>query len=233
MRVDLFDFDLPEDRIALRPAEPARCRAPAGGAPGAPLWRTGTSATCRRCCGPATLLVFNDTRVIPARLKGVRDRGDGRVRGRGHPAPRARARTAGPPSCGPASGWRAGDRIALRRDATTAPACSARSTPRSPEKGEGGEVTLAFDLAGPDARRGHRRASALMPLPPYIAAKRAEDERDRTDYQTVYAARGRLGGRARPRACISRRSCWRALDARGRRAGTSSPCTSAPAPSCR
>jgi S-adenosylmethionine:tRNA ribosyltransferase-isomerase len=54
------------------------------------------------------------------------------------------------------------------------------------EKGEGGEVTLAFDLAGPDlmaaiAERG------VMPLPPYIAAKRAEDARDRDDYQTVYA----------------------------------------------
>jgi S-adenosylmethionine:tRNA ribosyltransferase-isomerase len=54
------------------------------------------------------------------------------------------------------------------------------------EKGDGGEVTLAFDLAGPDldlaiAERG------MMPLPPYIAARRAEDEQDRRDYQTVYA----------------------------------------------
>jgi S-adenosylmethionine:tRNA ribosyltransferase-isomerase len=54
------------------------------------------------------------------------------------------------------------------------------------EKGLGGEVTLAFDLSGMDldlaiAERGH------MPLPPYIAARRAEDDRDRQDYQTVYA----------------------------------------------
>jgi S-adenosylmethionine:tRNA ribosyltransferase-isomerase len=53
-------------------------------------------------------------------------------------------------------------------------------------KGEGGEVELAFDLSGPDLdiainTRGH------MPLPPYIAAKRPEDEQDRADYQTVYA----------------------------------------------
>ena len=53
-------------------------------------------------------------------------------------------------------------------------------------KGEGGEVDLAFDLSGPDLdiainTRGH------MPLPPYIAAKRAEDDQDRSDYQTVYA----------------------------------------------
>ena len=53
-------------------------------------------------------------------------------------------------------------------------------------KGDDGEVTLAFDFAGPDldaaiAERGE------MPLPPYIAARRAEDEQDRADYQTVYA----------------------------------------------
>ncbi len=58
------------------------------------------------------------------------------------------------------------------------------------DKGEGGEVTLAFDLSGPDldaaiAERG------VMPLPPYIAAKRPEDARDEADYQTVYRrARG-------------------------------------------
>ena len=54
------------------------------------------------------------------------------------------------------------------------------------EKGEGGEVTLAFDLAGPDLDAAIAERGA-MPLPPYIAAKRAEDEQDRADYQTVYA----------------------------------------------
>ncbi|MGO8485138.1 S-adenosylmethionine:tRNA ribosyltransferase-isomerase, partial [Rhizobium leguminosarum] len=54
------------------------------------------------------------------------------------------------------------------------------------EKGEAGEVTLLFDLSGPSldeaiAAVGH------IPLPPYIAAKRPEDERDRSDYQTIYA----------------------------------------------
>jgi S-adenosylmethionine:tRNA ribosyltransferase-isomerase len=53
-------------------------------------------------------------------------------------------------------------------------------------KGEGGEVTLAFDLSGPDLDAAVA-AVGLMPLPPYIAAKRGEDERDRVDYQTVYA----------------------------------------------
>jgi S-adenosylmethionine:tRNA ribosyltransferase-isomerase len=54
-------------------------------------------------------------------------------------------------------------------------------------KGEGGEVTLAFDLSGPDLDLAIAERGA-MPLPPYIAAKRAEDEQDRADYQTVYAA---------------------------------------------
>jgi len=54
------------------------------------------------------------------------------------------------------------------------------------EKGEGGEVTLAFDLAGPDLDAAIAERGA-MPLPPYIAAKRPEDAQDRADYQTVYA----------------------------------------------
>jgi S-adenosylmethionine:tRNA ribosyltransferase-isomerase len=54
-------------------------------------------------------------------------------------------------------------------------------------KGEGGEVTLSFDLAGPDLDAAIAERGA-MPLPPYIAAKRGEDEQDRADYQTVYAA---------------------------------------------
>jgi S-adenosylmethionine:tRNA ribosyltransferase-isomerase len=54
------------------------------------------------------------------------------------------------------------------------------------EKGEGGEVTLSFDLSGPDLDAAIAERGA-MPLPPYIAAKRGEDAQDRTDYQTVYA----------------------------------------------
>ncbi len=54
------------------------------------------------------------------------------------------------------------------------------------EKGDGGEVTLAFDLSGP-ALDEVIHSVGHIPLPPYIAAKRAEDERDRADYQTIYA----------------------------------------------
>jgi len=54
------------------------------------------------------------------------------------------------------------------------------------DKGESGEVTLSFDLSGPDLDQAIAAAGA-MPLPPYIAARRPEDDQDRTDYQTVYA----------------------------------------------
>ena len=86
MRLADFDFDLPEDRIALRPAEPARRRAPAGGGPG----RTAGRIERARPAGAAAagdMLVLNDTRVIPARLKGARRRDESRRGRRGDPAP--------------------------------------------------------------------------------------------------------------------------------------------------
>ena len=80
----------------------------------------------------------------------------------------------------------AGDRLLF--GAETDRACaSATFDATVMEKGEGGEVTLKFDLAGPDLMAAIAQ-HGTMPLPPYIAAKRAEDRRDREDYQTVYAA---------------------------------------------
>ncbi len=82
------------------------------------------------------------------------------------------------------------------------------------EKHEGGEVLLGFDLSGPFLDEA-LHAVGHMPLPPYIASKRPDDERDRTDYQTIYAREeGAVAGADR-RACISRRSFFAALDARG------------------
>jgi len=73
-------------------------------------------------------------------------------------------------------------------------------------KGEDGEVTLAFDLSGPDLDVSIDERGA-MPLPPYIAARRAEDEQDRADYQTIYAREdGSVA--ARPPVCTSRRRSW-------------------------
>ena len=179
MRVDLFDFDLPEASIALRPAEPRGAGRLLVVRPGAPL------ADRRVADLPGLLragdaLVFNDTRVIPARLHGIRTRpgAPGRraeVMLHLREAPdrwRAFAR--------PAKRLAPGDRIQFGE--AGADGLSATVA----DKGEGGEVVLTFDLAGPvlDARIA---AFGTLPLPPYIAGKRAVDARDAADYQTIYA----------------------------------------------
>jgi S-adenosylmethionine:tRNA ribosyltransferase-isomerase len=182
MRVDLFDFELPEDRIALRPAVPrdsARL-----------LVVGGDGRLADRCVSdlpvllrPGDALVFNDTRVIPARLFGVRDR-DGnaaRIEATLH------MRT-GPDRwrafLKPAKRVRAGERIRFpgRGDEGLARPLEALVA----EKGEAGEALLVFDLAG-GALDAALRSSGHVPLPPYIASRRADDARDRQDYQTVYA----------------------------------------------
>ncbi|CAM5766305.1 S-adenosylmethionine:tRNA ribosyltransferase-isomerase [Labrys miyagiensis] len=177
MRVSDFDFHLPSENIALRPAEPrdsARLLMvdPAAGG----RFSDHIVRDLPRLLRAGDALVFNDTRVIPARLDGVRRRPGGTgaaIEAMLH------QRTA------PAR-WRAfarpGKRLAVDDTIEFGEALSAEVE----EKGEGGEVTLRFNLAGPDldiaiATVGH------IPLPPYIASKRAEDQRDRQDYQTVYA----------------------------------------------
>jgi len=130
------------------------------------------------------VLVVNDTRVIPARLFGTRVRQETTVAVEAT-LHRRRASHVWTAFMRPGKRLKTGDRVRFgERDdrACILGALDATIT----GKGDGGEVTLAFYLAGPDldlaiAKRGH------MPLPPYIAAKRGEDERDRADYQTVYA----------------------------------------------
>ena len=89
----------------------------------------------------------------------------------------------------PAKKLRVGDRIRFGEARDSRPACSRRSTPRSRRRARRGEVTLRFDFAGAELDEAIDRLGA-PPLPPYIAAPpRAEDEKDRADYQTIYAAR--------------------------------------------
>ena len=183
MRLDEFDFPLPEDRIALRPAVPrdaARLLAVGEGGAFTDLHVSDLPSLLRE--GDA--LVFNQTRVIPARLSGRRERGDSIV------AVEATLHRRLDPNhwtafMRPGKRLKAGDRVSFGEKGDRACLLSALDATVI-DKGEDGEVTLAFDLAGPDldiaiAERG------VMPLPPYIAARRAEDEQDRTDYQTVYA----------------------------------------------
>jgi S-adenosylmethionine:tRNA ribosyltransferase-isomerase len=185
MRVDLFDFDLPEASIALPPAEPRDAGRLLVVAPNAPL----EDRRIRDLPGllrQGDALVFNDTRVIPARLHGLRKRAGApgqrtEVMLHLREAPdrwRAFAR--------PAKRLAQGDGITFGSGLQGA-ACDLGSLDATiVEKGEAGEIVLRFALSGPIL--DERIASlGVLPLPPYIAGKRPTDERDVADYQTVYA----------------------------------------------
>ncbi|MBN8995737.1 MAG: tRNA preQ1(34) S-adenosylmethionine ribosyltransferase-isomerase QueA [Rhizobiales bacterium] len=181
MRVDLFDFDLPEDRIALRPARPRDAARLLAVRPDALEDRIVRDLP--DLLRPGDALVVNDTRVIPAELHGERFR-DGNAahvsvtlhKREGSSRWRALAR--------PAKRLAPGDRI--RFGQLTDNACLASGLDATVEARNEAEVTLRFDLSTPlldeaIAAVGH------IPLPPYIAGRRAEDAEDRRDYQTVYA----------------------------------------------
>jgi S-adenosylmethionine:tRNA ribosyltransferase-isomerase len=169
MRVDAFDFDLPPERIALRPAAPrdsARMLVLDGDGQADRL-----VADLPGLLRPGDMLVFNDTRVIPAQLEG--HRGEAKIGATLHKREGARA-------------WRAflrnarrvreGDRINFGADV------SAIASVREAD----GSMLLSFEGEEPVelllARAGR------MPLPPYIAGKRPADARDIEDYQTMFAA---------------------------------------------
>jgi S-adenosylmethionine:tRNA ribosyltransferase-isomerase len=184
MRTELFDFDLPSDRIALRPAVPrdaARLLVVRPGNEGAledrfvrdlpDLLRSGDQ------------LVVNDTKVITAHLCGRRI-------GRGA-EPRIEAtlikRLDGSrwhALVKPAKKLQAGDIVRFGEEGKVCFLGALDATVE--DKGEAGEVTFAFAFHGPAldqaiAERGE------VPLPPYIASRRTPDEQDRSDYQTLFA----------------------------------------------
>ncbi|MFC3218508.1 tRNA preQ1(34) S-adenosylmethionine ribosyltransferase-isomerase QueA [Tianweitania populi] len=182
MKVDLFDFDLPDECIALRPADPRdSARMLVVGDDGALGDRNVFDLPKLLRAGDA--LVFNDTKVIPAQLQGIRSRGENKsaVDATLHmrvAADRWRA------FMRPAKRVAMGDRIAFGHSAE---ACMIGALDATVvEKGEGGEVELAFDLSGAFLDEALHTVGHI-PLPPYIASKRPEDARDRSDYQTIYA----------------------------------------------
>ncbi len=194
MDLSEFDFELPEDRVALRPVTPrrsARMLVARGAGDEAPPPQDLTMADLPSALGRGDLLVFNDTRVLPARLFGSRLRagaapGEGRaqvevtlIRRLGAHAWEALAR--------PAKRLEPGDVLTFR-------ALQARVTAR-----EGGTVALDFDRAGA-ALDAAVAAEGVMPLPPYIAKRRPADARDRDDYQPVFAKRD--GAVAAPTASL-------------------------------
>ncbi|WP_294326636.1 tRNA preQ1(34) S-adenosylmethionine ribosyltransferase-isomerase QueA [uncultured Sphingomonas sp.] len=182
MHVDLFDFDLPTDRIALRPAAPrdaARMLVLDGDAT-----RDCGVRDLPSCLRAGDLLVFNDTRVIPAQLEGKR--GDAAIGATLH-------KREGPRR------WRAFVRNGRRlRDGDTID-FGAGVTATAGDKGEDG--SFALDFAGDEPVELLLERAGRMPLPPYIASKRGgADERDAEDYQTLFAREA--GAVAAPTAAL-------------------------------
>lgn len=183
MKVDLFDFDLPPDRIALHPAEPRDSARLLVVRPGEAPEDKGVTDLVD-LLGPGDVLVVNDTRVIPAELRGIRRRGEfsSEVSFNLHKRLDA-ARWAA--FARPAKRLKPGDRLIFGEASDRA--CAITALEADVESvGEGGEVVLAFALSGAyldEAIKAH----GAMPLPPYIGLKRGFEERDRSDYQTIYA----------------------------------------------
>lgn len=135
---------------------------------------------------PGDALVVNDTKVIPAALEGVRQRGENTARVAFNLIKRvdaARWRA----FARPAKRLAAGDRVRFGAVSEGAVCLLQSLDARVCEIGDAGEIELAFDLAGPDLDAAIASVGA-MPLPPYIALKRAADADDRTAYQTLFAA---------------------------------------------
>jgi len=175
MKLSDFDFDLPEDLIATRPARPrraARLLVAQGDA-----IHDSTVAEIGTWLRAGDRLVLNDTRVIPARLSGTRHRAEGA-------GARIEVTLLEPQADGtwsalvkPLRKLREGDQIVFSADLSAT----------LEARGEG-QALLRFNLAGEDFDAALNAAGA-MPLPPYIAARRPADARDREDYQTIWARR--------------------------------------------
>lgn len=181
MRVDAFDFDLPPGNIALRPVRPrdaARMlivdgnRISDGGVRDLPGWLR--AGDC---------LIFNDTRVIPAQLEGRR--GEARIGVTLHKRVDLRR-------------WQAFVRNAKRvRIGDTLDFAQGVQAVAQQRLGDG---SLILDFAGDEPVEILLERAGTMPLPPYIAGKRATDAADHADYQTMFAARE--GAVAAPTAAL-------------------------------
>ncbi|PBC08946.1 tRNA preQ1(34) S-adenosylmethionine ribosyltransferase-isomerase QueA [Mesorhizobium sp. WSM3859] len=182
MRVDLFDFDLPEERIALRPAEPRDSARLLVVKPGETL-QDCVVRDLPSLLREGDVLVFNDTKVIPAQLKGMRKRGEAVAQVEATLHMRV-APDRWQAFMRPGKRIAAGDRIHFGHDGNSCFLGQLDATVI--EKGEAGEALLGFDLSGPFLDEA-LHAVGHIPLPPYIASKRDDDERDRADYQTIYA----------------------------------------------
>ena len=192
MRVDEIDFELPAERIALRPAAPRESAQLLVVQPhNDSVLSDFRVADLVKLLRAGDCLVVNNTKVIPARLVGTRQRGSSVA---GIEATLHKREDA--------SSWRAfvrpakkvslGEKIQFQREPG-----SEILEAEAIEKGDSGEILLRFGLSADELDAAIRKVG-VMPLPPYIAAKRAEDEQDEHDYQTMFA--DRTGAVAAPTA---------------------------------
>ena len=169
MRVDLFDFDLPNERIALRPARPRDA---------ARMLVVGKDdffadrhvRDLPDLLEPGDVLVFNDTRVIPAQLEGRR--GEAKIGATLHKRIDLRR-------------WQAFVRNAKRLRPGDLAEFGGGVTAVAEERLPDGSFVLAFE--GKEPVEVLLERAGTMPLPPYIAGKRPTDAQDREDYQTLFA----------------------------------------------
>lgn len=211
MRVDEFDFDLPPQSIALRPVKPRDAARMLVVRPGQnPLLDDNAVLSLPDLLNPGDALVFNNTKVIPAQLVGFRDREGARAK-LGVTLHQKTQTDSWRAFVKPAKKLRPGDVIQFfaEENADSDPLLRARVE----EKSAAGDVLLQFDRGAGEldaaiAQVGH------IPLPPYIASRRPEDDQDRQDYQTVYAEH--KGAVAAPTAGLHfTERLLNALDSRG------------------
>jgi S-adenosylmethionine:tRNA ribosyltransferase-isomerase len=182
MRVDLFDFELPPDRIALRPARPrdaARMLVVDGDRP----FSDHGVRDLPRLLGKGDVLVVNDTRVIPAQLEGRR--GEARIGATLHKRLDLRR-------------WQAFVRNAKRLEAGDRIDFAQGVCAVAEARHADGSFTLRF--GGDEPVEVLLERAGRMPLPPYIAGRRPTDEQDRQDYQTLFASED--GAVAAPTAAL-------------------------------
>ena len=189
MKLSDFDFDLPETLIATRPAVP-RSSARLLVAQGDAIHDQHVTDLVD-WLRPGDLLVLNDTKVIPARLFGTR----ARTSAQGETTAKIEVTLLEPRSDGtwsalvkPLKKLRVGENVCFSPELSATLAGTAD-----------GQGHLQFNLTGDDFDGALAQAGA-MPLPPYIAAKRAADARDKVDYQTIWAANS--GAVAAPTASL-------------------------------
>ncbi len=179
VRVSEFDFSLPEELIALRPANPRDSARLLVVREGAQAFEEASVRDLPSFLEAGDVCVFNDTKVIPAQLRGVR------------PARGASGEAAIDVTLHKREGadvWAAFAKPGRKLQASDVLHFGGALSAAVEAKNENGEVVLRFNASGAALDRAIAEVG-VTPLPPYIAGRRAADARDVNDYQTIYAAR--------------------------------------------